>query len=407
MRVLLLHNNFPSQFGPLARFLTQRGHDVTFGTQWEGAPPEWLRMVRFRPQRKVYDKQHPYLRFVENAVLGGEAFARVAWKLKEDGYRPDVILAHAGTGPGMYARDIWPDARYVGYFEWYYRPAGSDLGFLAPPSRDGVHRVRTMNAPILVDFAASNWGIVPTVWQAAQFPASLRSRLTVQHDGVDTDYFAPQPGQRLKLPELDLSQAEEIVTYVARGMEPYRGFPQAMAAFAAVQKRRPGAHIVIVGADRVAYGAKLPDGDTFKQKMLRELDFDRRRLHFTGLLPRNRYRDVLRASSVHVYLTVPFVLSWSLIEALATGCAVVASNTPPVREVVRHGDNGLLVDFFDSDGLADRICDVLERSASGDEKLARQCARARRTAAERYAWKALLPRRVQLLEAVATGLLGG
>ena len=407
MRVLFLHNNFPSQFGPLARFLKDRGHDVAFGTQWKGEPPKWLRMIRFEPHRKVGEKQHPYLGFTEEAVLNGQAFARAAWKLKKEGYAPDVVVAHAGMGPGMYVRDVWPRAKYVGYFEWYYGAPGSDMGFLQPATADDLHTVRTSNGPILLDWAACDWGIVPTRFQAAQFPVALRGKLTVQHDGVDADYFAPRPGHRLKLPDLDLSHAEELVTYVTRGMEPYRGFPQAMAAFAAVQKRRPRAHVVIVGADRVAYGRKLPAGDTYKKKALRELDFDPARLHFTGVLPRNRYREVLLASSVHVYLTVPFVLSWSPLEALCAGCALVASNTPPVREAVTDGDNGLLVDFFDSDALADRVCDVLERTAGGDEALARMRARACRGIAERYTSRKLLPRRTQLLEAVATGLLGG
>ena len=175
----------------------------------------------------------------------------------------------------------------------------------------------------------------------------------MQHDGVDTDYFAPRPGHRLKLPDLDLSHVEEIVTYVARGMEPYRGFPQAMAAFAEVQKRSPRAKCqapTLSSPARTAWptGGGLPDGDTFRQKMLRELDFDRDRLHFTGRLPRSLYREVLLASSVHVYLTVPFVLSWSTIEAMSAGCLLVASNTDPVREVVRDGENGLLADFFDT-----------------------------------------------------------
>ena len=407
MRVLFLHNNFPAQFGPLARFLKDRGHDVAFGTQWKGTPPDWLRMVRFAPHREVLPKQHPYLRFAEQAVLSGQAFARAAWKLKKDGYAPDLVVAHAGAGPGLYVRDVWPRAKYVGYFEWYYGTAGSDVGFLSQATEDDLHRVRTMNAPVLLDLAACHWGIVPTAFQAAQFPPALRGRLTVQHDGIDADFFAPRPGRRLKLPGLDLSRVREIVTYVARGMEPYRGFPQAMAAFAEVQRRRPGAHAVIVGADRVAYGRKLPDGDTWKKKVLRELDFDHERLHFTGLLPRGQYRDVLLASSAHVHLTIPFVLSWSLIEALSAGCAVVASDTAPVREVVSDGVNGVLVDFFDTARIADRICDVLERGAGGDEELARLRGCARRSAADHYAWKTLLPRRAQLLEAVAAGLLGG
>ena len=225
----------------------------------------------------------------------------------------------------------------------------------------------------------------------------------MQHDGVDTKSFAPRPGRRLKLPNLDLGHVDELVTYVARGMEPYRGFPQAMAAFAEVQKRRPRAHMVVVGQDRVAYGRKLPQRESFKTRMLRELDFDRSRLHFTGLLSRQHYREVLQASSVHVYLTIPFVLSWSMIEAMSAGCVLVASNTEPVREAVADGENGLLVDFKDVGQLADRICEVLERPDGYHELRAG----ARRTAVERYAISTLVPRRVQLLEAVATGLLDG
>ena len=404
MRILFLHNNYPAQFGGLARYLSEQGHEVRFGTRWEGTPPGWLRMVRFRPHREVGEQQHPYLRFLENAVLNGQALARVGWQMKEKGYSPDLVVAHSGWGPGLYVRDVWPDAKYLGYFEWYYRPDGADIGFLHPVTRDDGPRIRTRNTAILLDLAECHWGLVPTEYQASQFPALLRRKLTVQHDGVDTERFAPQPGRRLKLPGLDLSHVGELVTYVARGMEPYRGFPQAMSAFAEVQKRRPRAHIVVVGRDRVAYGRALPDGDTWRKKMLRELDLDLDRLHFTGLLPRNQYREVLLASSVHVYLTVPFVLSWSMIEAMSAGCVVVASDTAPVREVIRDGENGQLVDFFDTEGLAERICDALARP---EEAAAGLREGARRTAVERYAASRLIPLRAQLLEAVASGLMDG
>ena len=407
MRILFLHNNFPAQFGPVARYLADRGHEVTFGTRWQGPAPDWLRMVRFAPHRAALREQHPYLSFVESAVLNGQALARVGWRMKDEGYSPDLVVAHSGWGPGLYVRDIWPDARFLGYFEWYYRSRGGDVGFLDAAARDDEHRIRTRSAAILLDLAACHWGLVPTAWQASRFPKALRPKLTVQHDGVDTDYFAPTPatGERrpLRLPGLDLSDAGEVVTYVARGMEPYRGFPQAMTAFAAVQKRRPGAHVVIVGEDRVAYGRRLPDGDSWRERMLRELDFDRERLHFTGRLPRNLYREVLLASSVHVYLTIPFVLSWSMIEAMSAGCLLVASDTEPVREVVRDGENGLLVDFFDTGALADRICEALDRP----HDLGHLREAARRTAVERYAASRLVPQRARLLEAVADAVLDG
>ena len=398
---MFLHNNFPAQFGALAHHMARQGHDVTFGTGWQGTPPDWLRMVRYKPHRTVRKQQHPYLAFVESAVLNGQAMARVGWKLKEKGFTPDLIVAHSGWGPGLYVRDIWPDATYVGYFEWYYRSTGADFGFLDAVTPDDEHRIRTRNAAILLDLAACHRGIVPTTFQASQFPEFLRTRLTVQHDGVDTDYFAPRPGTRLKLPELDLSHVEELITYVARGMEPYRGFPQAMAAFAELQKRRPRAHVVVVGEDRVAYGRRLPDGDTYRKKALRELDVDPDRLHFTGRPSRALYREVLLASSVHVYLTVPFVLSWSMIEAMSAGCLLVASDTDPVREVVRDGESGVLVDFFDTDALVERICEVLDRP----EAFAHLRDGARRTAVERYPAARLVPQRARLLEVVADGLM--
>ena len=403
MRVLFLHNNFPAQFGILAHYMRSRGHDVTYGTAWEGTPPDWLRMVRYRPHREVAGTQHHYLAFVERAVLNGQAMARVGMKMKAGGYAPDLVVAHSGWGPGLYVRDVWPEARYVGYFEWYYRAKGADAGFLDEVTDDDALRIRTRNAAILLDLAACHWGIVPTEFQAEQFPQVVRSKLMVQHDGVDTDYFTPRSKQRLKLPNLELTHVDELVTYVARGMEPYRGFPQAMAAFAEVQRRRPRAHMVVVGEDRVAYGRPLEDGDTFRKKAMRELDLDSDRIHFPGRLPRILYREVLRASSAHVYLTVPFVLSWSMIEAMSAGCAVVASDTEPVREVVRDGENGLLVNFFDTGALADRICDVLARP----DDFAGVRTNARRTAVERYAVSKLVPLRTRLLEAVAGGLMHG
>ena len=250
------------------------------------------------------------------------------------------------------------------------------------------------NAPILMDLANCDWGVNPTKFQQAQFPAIFHEKLTVLHEGIDTEFFKPQPGTKLILPGLDLSQASEIVTYATRGMEPYRGFPQFMRAAAILMQRRPGLHVVVAGADRVAYGKKLPEGQSWRNRMLAELpDLDRTRLHFTGLLPYGDYLTLLRASSAHVYLSVPFCLSWSLLEAMAVGCPVVASDTAPVREVMEDGRNGVLVDFFDHRALAERVNEVLDYPAAFAERRAlAQC-----TIEERYALAKLLPRQLQFL----------
>ena len=223
-------------------------------------------------------------------------------------------------------------------------------------------RIRVKNAPILIDLFSCDRGLCPTKWQQQQFPAEYRQKITVLHDGVDTDYFQPKDDSKLVLPriELDLGSVEEIVTYVARGMEPYRGFPQLIETIAILQKRRPQTHFVIVGDNRVAYGKQLPAGQNYKDLMLEKFPLDLERVHFTGLLPYDEYLQVLQSSSAHIYLTRPFVLSWSVLESMSTGCVLIASNTSPVTELITNNYNGLLVPFFSPDKIADRVEEALD-----------------------------------------------
>lgn len=400
MRVLFLHNNFPAQYRHVAtRLAAESGHQVVFGTKRDSGQLPGVQRVLFKPGRSAKPETHHYVRNLEDAVLNGQAVYRMATELKRQGFTPDVVCGHSGWGPTLFVKDVFPDARLLCYFEWFYRAFGTDADFLPESAitEDDACRIRTRNAAILLDLAACDRGLAPTEFQRQQFPAQFQDHFTTLHDGIDTDYFKPASGTGLKLPGLDLAEAEEIVTYATRGMEPYRGFPQFMAAAAVVQKRRPKCHIVVVGEDRVAYGRRLPEGQTYKNKMLAELDFDPARLHFTGLLPYDQYLQVLQASAAHVYLTVPFVLSWSALEAMATGCLMIASDTEPVREFVADGRNGLLVDFFDSEALAERIEAALERP----ERYAKLRRAARATIVDGYDLKAMLPRHIDLITQVA------
>ncbi len=360
MKILFLHPNFPAQFRHLAAALAKDpNHEVVFGTMRQEGRLPGVRKAYYKTTRQADPATHRYVRPLENAVLQGQAVYRMAQQLKADGFYPHVVYAHSGWGSGMFIKDIFPKATYIGYFEWFYRAHGSDADFdpADPLTADDEARIRVKNTPILLDLEACDKGITPTQWQYQQFPPEFQSKLTVIHDGIDTDYFRPNPGAKLVLPSigLDLSHVDELVTYVARGMEPYRGFPQFMEALALLQQRRPNCHAVIVGEDRVAYGKPLPDGRTYKQKALEELDLDLSRIHFTGLLPYNQYLQVLQASSVHVYLTRPFVLSWSMLEAMATGCAVVGSRTAPVEEVITDDMHGLLTDFLSPEDITTQI----------------------------------------------------
>jgi len=263
----------------------------------------------------------------------------------------------------MFAKDIWPQAKYVGYFEWYYNSSAPDTEFLEPNNRpiDEILRARARNAAITTDLVSCDAGMCPTSFQKNQFPKLFADKIAVIHDGIDTELYQPVPGARLKLPDLDLTHVDELVTYVARGMEPYRGFPEFMTALKILLSQRPNTHAVIVGEDRVAYGKKLPENDSYKKRMRETLELDWDRVHFTGLLPRPQYLQVLQASSVHAYLTIPFVLSWSMMESMSAGCSIVASDVAPVREIADQGIDAIsLVDMKDTAAIAEAINDLLE-----------------------------------------------
>jgi glycosyltransferase involved in cell wall biosynthesis len=399
MQILFLHPNFPAQFRHVAAALTQdKQNQVVFGTtRVDGSFPGIAKVI-YQPTRKARPETHHYVRPLEDAVLQGQAVYRMAEQLKAKGFIPDIVYGHSGWGPTLFIREIFPKAKLLCFFEWFYHAHGSDADFdpQEPLNPDDECRIRVKNAPILIDLYSCDRGLSPTYWQRQQFPQEYQNKITVLHDGIDTRFFCPNPGAKLILPRinLDLSHATEIVTYVARGMEPYRGFPQFIEAVALLQERRPQCHVVIVGEDRVAYGKQLPDGKTYKQLMLEKYPLDLNRVHFTGLLPYQEYLQVLQASSAHVYLTRPFVLSWSMLEALSTGCLLVASGTAPVTEVIQDSVNGLLVDFFSPQEICDRIIEALQHP----EQWAAIRAKARQTILERYDLSLLLPQHLHWIQ---------
>ena len=378
MRLLVVHQNFPGQFGHLVRAWAQRkGWDVR-ALGGEGAPglPGFGGLVRYKVARGGSPSQHPYLRQMEGATLRGQAAARAMLQLRQSGFTPDTILAHPGWGETLYAKDVFPAARLVHYCEWYYRAEGADLGFDPefPISFDDRARIRTWNALHTLNLSQCDAAVSPTHWQARGHPEIFRSRITVQHEGIAIQELGSNPQAVVEMPNgAVLKVGDPVVTYVARNLEPYRGFHIFMRALEQVQKLHPHCHAIIIGADDVSYGKRPTGASNWREHMLREVDLDATRTHFLGRVSRARYLHALQVSACHVYLTYPFVLSWSCLEAMAVGCPIVASATPPVLEVLQPGEHGRLVDFFDVPAMARAMVETLEDRA-GSLRMARRAA---------------------------------
>ncbi|MCE4558167.1 glycosyltransferase family 4 protein [Roseateles cellulosilyticus] len=373
--MLIIHQNFPGQFRHVAKAWSERPGWKVVGIGRDTAPgmPELeksgrLTLIRYKPHRPVHQEQHHYLRRMEDAVLHGQAVARILLALKAKGFKPDVILAHPGWGETLNAKDVFPDARLVHFCEWFYNvPAegngldpdwqGADIGFDPefPVTFDDRARIRAWNALHLLNLENCDAAISPTHWQKAQHPKPYLDKITVAHEGIDTENLGPNPRAAIKLPNGTVLRAgDPVITYVARNLEPYRGFHQFMRALPAIQKEHKTCHTVIVGGDGVSYGRKPEGAKHWRERMMREVGskLDPTRTHFLGKVPYEGYKRVLQVSAAHIYLTYPFVLSWSLLEAMATGCLVSGSDTAPVREILEDRVNGRLVNAFDKGAVS-------------------------------------------------------
>jgi len=411
-KILFVHQNFPAQFKFLAPALIKKGYHVTAMTMRRGAPAAWagVDLVAYAPSRGTAPEVHPWVSDFETKTIRGEACFRAALKLRQGGFSPDLILAHPGWGESLFLKEVWPQAHLGIYCEFYYGAEGLDVGFDPefPASDEGeACRLRLKNLNNLLHFEIADAGISPTHWQASTFPKPFRERITVIHDGIDTATVAPNHRATLGLKSsngqtLTLNRSTEVITFVNRNLEPYRGYHTMMRALPELLVRRPQARVLIVGGNEVSYGARAPQGKSWKDIYCEEVrplisDADWSRVHFLGTLPYTQFVTMLQLSTVHVYLTYPFVLSWSLLEAMSAGCAIVASDTQPLREAIRHDETGVLVDFFSPSQLTESVCGLLEDAP----RRARLGDRARAFAQMNYDLASVcLPRQLEWVEAL-------
>lgn len=403
MKILFVHQNFPGQFVHLAPALAERGHEVRALTDENNNRKFPIEVFRYRkpegrPDPKIARHGATFAEMTNRAYRA----ARAAIVLRDKhGYHPDVIFGHGGWGETLYLREVWPKARLIVYAELYYSPRGLDVGFdpeFGEASDEKAFSVVSRQGHQALMMAQADAALSPTEFQADTFPDCFRDKIQIIHDGVDTTRLAPRPNASVTLPTGQAFQAgDEVLTFINRNLEPYRGYHSFMRALPAVMEARPNAHVVIIGADGVSYGAK-PQGDrSWKDMFLDEVRdrIDLSRVHFTGRVPYSTFVSLMQITRAHCYLTIPFVLSWSMLEAMSAGALVVGSRTAPVEELITDGQNGRLVDFFDIDEIADTLIEVL---ANPQAQVPLKEA-ARRHIVENYDLKSIcLPRLISFVE---------
>jgi glycosyltransferase involved in cell wall biosynthesis len=406
MVVIFIHQNFPAQYLHIVRRMAEQpGNDIYFVTQSNHNELPAVRKLVYRPDLPLISSCHAYTATFDVAVRTGTAVADVCRDLRRQGVVPDLIIGHCGWGETLFVKEVFPDVPLLSYFEFFYYPQGADVGFdpeFAPQFEGDGARLQVRNTVNRLSFAESDWGHTATAWQRSLFPVAMQARITSLHEGVDTARVKPDPTAWIKLAResIRLTHKDEVITYISRNLEPYRGFHIFMRALPEILRRRPRAHVLIVGGDSLSYSDPPPNGGTYREMMLAEAGdkLDLSRVHFLGQVAYEIYLNVLQVSSVHVHLTYPFVLSWSFLEAMSAGCLVVGSATPPVLEVLRDRKNGLAVDFFSTAEIADRVDEVLDHPTRMQSL--RQAARA--TAIRHFDVKAVtLPRWDRLLKRLA------
>jgi glycosyltransferase involved in cell wall biosynthesis len=411
MNILFIHQNFPGQFKFLAPALAKLGHRVVAMTMQKLENKVWqgVELVQYSATRGSTPGIHPWVSDFETKTIRGEACFHAALMMKKQGFQPDVIVANHGWGESLFLKEVWPKSKLAIYCEFFYSVTGADVNFdpeFTNFDQTEAIRLKHKNLNNLLHFEIADAGISPTKWQASTFPASFREKISIIHDGIDTEKVKPNTEINFNINssngrQLNLNRSSEVITFVNRNLEPYRGYHIFMRCLPFLLKERPNAEILIVGGDDVSYGARPSKEkygysnwkDIFINENLNKISKeDWLRVHFLGTLPYHYFIPLLQISTVHVYLTYPFVLSWSLIEAMSAGCAIVASNTDPVKEVIKNHSNGLLTDFFDSKLLSENISNLAEDSMQRKEfSIA-----ARNLAIEKYDLKKIcLPQQIQ------------
>jgi len=409
IKLLFIHPNFPGQFKALLSDLVKvENVEIAFITRHQTAQMSGVEIQRYQLPKKpdigkdttVVNETYKYLRRTNSNLLETHEVTTAALQLKQNKeFIPHAVIGHIGWAGTLFMKDVFPETKIIGYCEWFFREQTSWPHFCGESLKiEQQVSIRMQNVSAMLCLENMDVGVSPMIWQRSVHPEEYQKHIEVIHEGIDTTVCRPQERSRLSVANLDLDESTKIVTFISRSLEPARGFFTFMAAVEKICQQDEKVQFVIVGRERSAYSDSTGDGPSYKQQALDKYQCDWSRVHFTGKVSYEDYLNILRNSSVHVYLSAPLFLSWSLLEAMSSGCAIVSSDNAPVNEVIENDVTGKLVNFFDEKALADQVINLLN-----DQQEARRLgSAARQLVVEKYEkkncvkqWKNLILRTIQ------------
>jgi glycosyltransferase involved in cell wall biosynthesis len=359
--VLFVHNYFPGQFRDLANLLVAKGvRCVAFAQQHAHEQVPGVGMIKYAVPRGSTFGLFPLAVRAEADFIRGSMTLKAARRAKEQGFDPEVIVGHTGWGETVLLKEVWPDARQVLYPEFFYSGHGLDIGFdteFKPLTEEGVLLGTAKNAVAALSLTRADAIVCPTRFQASTLPAVFQPLIRVIHEGVDLETIRPAPPEPFELDDGRVIQpGTPVITHVNNNMEPLRGLHIFARSLPRLLAEVPDAQAIVIGRPgNHGYSGSAPEGQTWKDVCFEGVEVDPARVHFLGRVPHERMLAALRLSTAHVYYSYPFVLSWSLAEAMALGCYVVASDTRPLHDAIEDGVNGRLLPFFDPAALSEAL----------------------------------------------------
>jgi glycosyltransferase involved in cell wall biosynthesis len=384
MRALFIHPNFPAQFGIVAHYAAAQ-------LQWPCVFLTSVDTTKFEApfthiNYRLKDDEPCPPSFTNPESLSGlmEHLAAIYRGLRNiPELQPDVVVGHVSYGTFLYLKNLYA-CPFVGYFELFpgaFWGQEMVLREAFPPTESVRLFQSTYHALTILQLMACDVAYTPSQTQWNMAPAEYRNKIKVIPEGVDCNVFQPRP-RPTTIGDRTIEPHTPVITFVSRTLESVRGFDIFMRVAKRIAEARPDALFIVVGAERTHYGHELAytQGKSFARWVLAQEEYDLSRFAFIAMPPMEQLASIYNVSSLHVHLSAPFIPSPTLLQAMASGCAILGSATAPVQEFIEDGKHGRLAPLEDVETLTSVALEMIANPEQCRE-LARE---ARLRAVEEY-----------------------